>query len=99
MTLQKDPTGKILTVTPDEQLDTIAAREMEGELRTAIEGVTELVFDFSKVEYMTSAALRVLHSAHKAMKSQGSMTVRHVKPEAMEIFEITGFVDLLTIEE
>ena len=98
MTMQKDTTGKVLTVTPDSQLDTIVAREMEGELRTVIEGVTKLIFDFSQVEYMTSAALRVLHSAHKVMKKQGSMVVRHVNPEVMEIFEVTGFVDMLNIE-
>ena len=99
MELQKSANGRILTVTPDGQLDTIAARELEGELRTSIGGVTELIFDMNRVEYMTSAALRVLHSAQKVMKKQGSMVVRHVSPEVMEIFEVTGFVDLLTIED
>ena len=98
MQLQKNEDGTVLTVTPDEQLDTMAARELEGELRTSVEGVQELVFDFSKVEYMTSAALRVLHSAQKVMKKQGSMVVRNVKSEAMEIFEVTGFMDILTVE-
>ena len=98
MTLEKNADGTVLTVTPDEQLDTIAAREMEGELRMAVDGVKELVFDMHQVEYMTSAALRVLHSAQKVMKGQGGMVVRHVNPEVMEIFEVTGFVDLLTIE-
>ena len=98
MTLEKNADGTVLTVTPDEQLDTIAAREMEGELRMAVDGVKEPIFDMSQVEYMTSAALRVLHSAQKVMKGQGSMVVRHVKPEVMEIFDLTGLVDLLTIE-
>ena len=97
MELEKN--GKVLKVTPDGQLDTIAARELEGALREAINGVEELIFDMGGVEYITSAALRVLHSAQKVMKKQGSMTVRNVQPEVMEIFEITGFVDLLNIEE
>ena len=99
MKLQKNETETVLTVTPDEQLDTIAARELEGELRSAIAGVKELIFDMSCVEYVTSAALRVLHSAQKVMKKQGSMVVRRVKPEVMEIFEVTGFIELLNIEE
>ncbi len=97
MELEKN--GKVLTVTPDRQLDTMAAEEMEGALREAITGVEELIFDMSGVEYLTSAALRVLHSAQKVMKKQGSMTVRHVQPEVMEIFEVTGFVDILNIGE
>lgn len=99
MTLQKSEDGTVLTVTPDEQLDTMAARELEGELRARIDGVKKLIFDMSSVDYMTSAALRVLHSAQKVMKKQGDMTVRNVRPEAMEIFEITGFIDFLNIEE
>ena len=98
MTLEKNADGTVLTVIPDEQMDTIAARELEGELRMAVDGVKELIFDLHRVEYMTSAALRVLHSAQKVMKNQGSMVVRHVNPEVMEIFDVTGFVDLLTIE-
>ena len=68
MELEKN--GKVLTVTPDAQLDTMAAQEMEGVLRGAIAGVEELIFDMSGVEYLTSAALRVLHSAQKVMKKQ-----------------------------
>ena len=97
MKLEKN--GTALTVTPDGQLDTVAARELEGELRSAIAGVEELIFDMSGVEYITSAALRVLHSAHKVMKKQGSMKVLGVRPEVMEIFEITGFIDILNIGE
>ena len=68
-------------------------------MRTAVNGISELVFDFSKLDYVSSAGLRVLLSAQKVMNRQGSMTVCHVKPEIMEIFEVTGFVDLLNIEE
>ncbi len=99
MPLQKNEDGTVLTVTPAEQLDTMASRELEGELRIAIAGVRELIFDMAGVEYLTSAALRVLHSAHKVMKKQGRMVVRRVRPEVMEIFEVTGFVDILNIEE
>ena len=99
MKLEKNESRMVLTVTPDEQMDTMAARELEGELREAVDGVEELIFDMTSVEYMTSAALRVLHSAQKVMKKQGSMVVRNVQPEVMEIFEVTGFVDLLNIED
>lgn len=98
MKLEKNENGKRLTVTPDEQMDTMAARELEGQLREAVGGVEELIFDMTSVEYMTSAALRVLHSAQKVMKKQGGMVIRHVQPEVMEIFEVTGFIDLLNIE-
>lgn len=99
MKLLKNESGTVLTVAPVGQLDTMASRELEGELRSAIDGVKELIFDLSGVDYVTSAALRVLHSARKVMKRQGSMAVRGVKPEVMEIFEITGFIEILNIEE
>ena len=63
-----------------------------------LEGIDALNFDFSALEYVSSAGLRVLLSAQKTMNRQGKMVIRNVKPEIMEIFEVTGFVDILTIE-
>ncbi len=91
--------GDSLTVALDGALDTITSKELEGRLRKEIAGVKELVFDLSKMEYVSSAGLRVLLSAQKVMNRQGSMRVGNVTPEVMEIFEITGFVELINIEE
>lgn len=99
MDITKKQEENKLTIALDGRLDTVTAPQLEGELRTAVNGISELVFDLSKLEYVSSAGLRVLLSAQKVMNRQGSMTVCHVKPEIMEIFEVTGFVDLLNIEE
>ena len=87
-----------LTVALAGRLDTVTAPQLEGELRGAIDGVSELVFDIAELEYVSSAGLRVLLSAQKIMNRQGSMTVRSAKPEILEIFEVTGFTDILNIE-
>ena len=78
-------------------LDTLTAPEMEKELRDSIDGVTELTWDFEKLEYISSAGLRVLLAAQKLMNRQGSMKVTNVNRSVMEIFEITGFSEVLTI--
>ena len=80
------------------RLDTSTAPKLEAELKTSYDGVTELVFDLANLEYISSAGLRVLLSAQKTMNKQGSMKVTNVCEEIMEIFEITGFTDILTIE-
>ena len=79
------------------RLDTITAPDLEQELKTSLEGVTELVMDFEKLEYISSAGLRVLLSAQKTMNRQGEMKLTHVNEIIMEIFEVTGFADILTI--
>lgn len=71
---------------------------MEAELRSDIDGVTELYLDFTGVEYISSAGLRVLLSAQKLMSRQGKMVLSHVNESVMEVFEVTGFSDILTIE-
>ena len=68
-------------------------------MRTAVNGVKELTFDLENLDYISSAGLRVLLSAQKVMNRQGEMNVVNVKPEIMEIFDITGFVDILRIEK
>ena len=93
----KKDAGK-LTLTVTGRLDTSTAPELEETLKESYGGVTELVFDFEKLEYISSAGLRLLLSAQKTMNKQGSMKVINVGEEIMEIFEITGFSDILTIE-
>lgn len=87
-----------LTVELSGRLDTNTAPELEAALKTALEGVEELTFDFEKLDYISSAGLRVLLAAQKTMNKQGEMRVVHVNETVMEIFEVTGFADILTIE-
>ena len=79
------------------RLDTVTAQELEKELKEALEGVSELTLDFEKLEYISSAGLRVLLSAQKTMNKQGEMKILNVNETIMEIFEVTGFADILTI--
>lgn len=97
MDIIKTQEGTTLTVSLTGRLDTVTSPQLEGELRTVVNGVTELIFDLTGLEYISSAGLRVLLSAQKVMNRQGKMTIRNVKPEIMDIFEVTGFVDILNI--
>ena len=98
MTIEsKNESGK-LTITITGRLDTSTAPELEKTLKGFYDGVNEIVFDLQKLEYVSSAGLRVLLSAQKKMNSQGSMKLINVSEDIMEIFEITGFTDILTIE-
>ena len=97
MTVQKTIQNQTLTIAPEGRLDTITAPQLESELRSSLEGMTELVFDLEKLVYISSAGLRVLLSAQKTMNKQGTMALTNVRPEIMEILEITGFADILTI--
>lgn len=87
-----------LTVVLEGRLDTTTSPELEKSLSDSLPGVTELVMDLEKLEYISSAGLRVLLSAQKIMMKQGKMIVRNVNATIMEILEVTGFVDILTIE-
>ena len=98
MTVTKTLEGEKLTVAPSGRLDTITAPQFESELRAEMDGISELVFDLAGLSYISSAGLRVILSAQKTMNKQGSMVLKNVTPEIMEIFEITGFSDILTIE-
>ncbi len=98
MTINKKQEGTTLTVALDGRLDTVTAPQLEGELRSSVNGITELIFDLNALDYVSSAGLRVLLSAQKVMNRQGEMKIRNVKPEIMEIFDVTGFVDILNIE-
>lgn len=80
------------------RLDTTTAPALEAELNASFDGLEVLTLDFAKLEYISSAGLRVLLAAQKIMSKQGSMTVCNVNSDIMEVFEITGFSDILTIE-
>ena len=98
MTIEKNLNGAELTLTLTGRLDTTTAPQLEGELKASLDGVESLVLDFEKLDYLSSAGLRVLLSAQKQMNRQGSMVVRHVNETITEVFEVTGFCDILTIE-
>ena len=80
------------------RLDTGTAPDLEKELKDSIDSTTELVLDFNNLDYISSAGLRVLLSAQKIMNKQGAMKLQNVSENIMEIFEVTGFSDILTIE-
>ena len=80
------------------RLDTVTAPELEKELKASLDGVTALTLDFGKLEYISSAGLRVLLAAQKLMAKQGSMKLTGVNETIMEILDVTGFSDILTIE-
>lgn len=97
MNISKTQEGQALSIALQGRLDTLTAPELEAELKETLDGVTALTFDLSELEYISSAGLRVLLSAQKIMNRQGSMTVRNVNETVGEIFEVTGFTDILTI--
>ena len=98
MVINKTKEDSTLTVALEGRLDTTTAPQLEGELRTEVEGVSKLIFDLASLEYISSAGLRVLLTAQKVMNKQGEMIIRNVNSELMDIFEVTGFVDIFTIE-
>ena len=97
MNIVKKLEGTKLTISVDGRLDTSTAPELDEELKASLDGVEMLVMDFTNMEYISSAGLRVLLSAQKVMNSQGEMIVTGANDTVMEIFDITGFTDILTI--
>lgn len=98
MTIEKMFKDKELTMTVSGRLDTATAPQLENEVKANVEGVERLVLDFGALEYLSSAGLRVLLQAQKIMNKQGEMIVKNVNETVNEIFEITGFLDILTVE-
>ena len=98
MEIHENRNGNALTIALDGRLDTMTAPKLDEALKTALEDVNELTFDFEKLEYISSAGLRVLLSAQKKMQAKGGMKVLHVNEIVMEIFDVTGFCDILSIE-
>lgn len=96
--IEKTMDNGVLNVALEGRLDTTTAPQFEGELRDALDGADKLELDFQNLEYISSAGLRVLLSAQKVMTKKGGMTLRHVSEAIMEIFEVTGFVDILDID-
>ena len=98
MTITKTQEGEALILALEGRLDTSTAPQLENELNSSLEGITLLTLDFEKLEYISSAGLRVLLAAQKTMNRQGQMVIKNVCADIMEVFEITGFSDILTIE-
>ncbi len=98
MNTQMTLDGTTLTVALEGRLDTTTAPKLEQELRGSIEGLTGLVLDLAKLDYISSAGLRVLLAMQKIMNRQGEMKIKNVNETVMEVFEVTGFSDILTIE-
>ena len=98
MNMTKTLNGTSLTIALEGRLDTATAPELEKELQASLDGATELTLDFSALEYISSAGLRVLLYAHKAMSGKGGMKVTHVNEIVAEVFDVTGFADIISIE-
>ena len=98
MTINRNLNGSTLTIALEGRLDTTTAPELEKELKTSMDDAEELVLDFAGLDYISSAGLRVLLSAHKAMSGKGGMTVRNANEIVQEVFDVTGFADILDIE-
>ena len=99
MLISKEANGTSLTISLDGRLDTTTAPQLEAEITGGLNGVTNLIIDMEKLVYVSSAGLRVLLKAQKTMNKQGTMTVKIVSSEIKEIFEVTGFDELLNIEK
>ena len=98
MTIKKTQSADAMNIAIEGRLDTTTAPELEAELKASLDSISELVLDLAKLNYISSAGLRVLLSAQKVMIKKGGMKLIHVNETVMEIFEVTGFSDILTIE-
>lgn len=98
MTINKVQEGSKLTIALEGRLDTVTAPQLDGEIKNSLDGITELDFDLKDLAYISSAGLRVLLSAQKVMNKQGEMILHNANEDLMEIFDVTGFVDILNIQ-
>lgn len=98
MTIKKKLENHRLILRLEGRLDTTTAPSLAEELKQELNGITSLILDLEELEYLSSAGLRVILSAQKQMNKQGTMVIRHVNETVMEILELTGFVDILTVE-
>ncbi len=99
MIITKTQEGNSLTVALEGRMDSNSATQLEEALKEEMASITELVIDLKKLAYTSSAGLRVLLSAQRTMNKKGSMVIRNVSEEIMEIFDMVGFTGLLNIEE
>ena len=98
MTIRKQQAGGSLTLQLEGRLDTVTSPELEAELKSSLSGADSLTLDLEKLDYISSAGLRVLLNAHKTMMGKGGMTVMNANEIVREVFEVTGFADILKIE-
>ncbi|MBQ7520855.1 MAG: STAS domain-containing protein [Clostridia bacterium] len=98
MNITKQQNGTELILALEGRLDTVTSPQLEAELKASLDGADSLILDFSHLDYISSAGLRVLLSAHKAMAPKGGMKVNHVNEIVREVFDVTGFSDILTVE-
>ena len=96
--INKKLNGDVLTVALEGRLDTTTARQLEDNIRESMDSARSIIFEVGKLKYISSAGLRVLLATQKAMGEPGSMVIRNVTDEVREIFEVTGFMDILTVE-
>ena len=99
MKINKTVNGTELVIALNGRLDTNTAPMLDTELSSSLPGMTSLIIDMKELEYISSAGLRVLLSAHKTMSKQGKMVVKNCSDDVMDIFDVTGFTDILTIEK
>ena len=98
MIINKKKDGSALVIALEGRLDTTTAPDLEKELKNSLDGITDLTLDMTNLDYISSAGLRVLLTAHKAMMKQGQMKVTNASDIVREVFDVTGFSDILTIE-
>ena len=98
MQIVKTQQDATLTLALEGRLDTLTSSQRDAEIQGKLDGITSLVFDFAKLAYISSAGLRILLAAQKVMNKQGSMVIKNAGPEIREIFDVTGFSDILTLE-
>ena len=98
LTIEKNRHGTELTVALDGRLDTVSAPNFEAVVKNDLAGVESLILELKKLQYTSSAGLRVILLAQKTMNKQGEMILKNVSEGVMEVFEMTGLADLLTIE-
>ena len=98
LNISKTQNGGVLTIDLEGRLDTTTAPDLEAVVKSDLDGVKELIFEVKDLEYISSAGLRTLLSAQKIMNKQGNMTVMHPSEEVQEIFDVTGFSDILNIQ-
>ena len=98
MNMNKKQNGTNLEIALEGRLDTVTSPELEQEFKNSLDAAESLTLDFAKLDYISSAGLRVLLSAHKTMSKKGGMKITNVNEIVREVFDVTGFTDILTIE-
>ncbi len=98
LTITKKTENETITFTLEGRLDTSTATDLENEIKDSLSGINELIFDFEKLDYISSSGLRVLLLAQKIMLKQGNMRIINVNDDVKEIFELTGFSDIMDIK-